>query len=208
MSRSPKLIFNDLLQEIVAPALKGRGYSRRRNSFYLCRGSNCGLINFQKSVASNKDRLSFTINLGIASGRLLDFLSAKRRGLGLTIDDCHWASRIGALLPPRHDKWWTINCETSLEDMGRGIVRCLMDIATPEIEKYLSDDALRNLWLSGKSPGLTSFQRLVYLSALLKIIGPRDLLQKTIQEMKLISESDPPCPAVAYYLSKLEKVSP
>jgi hypothetical protein len=207
MSNSPNTIFSSLLKEIIAPALKDYGYCRRGNSFYLFRDSNCGLINFQKSVASRKDRLILTINLGVASSRLLESLSAKHRGLNLSIADCHWTNRIGNLQLSRHDKWWTISRETHQGDLGAEIVKCLMEFAVPEIEKHLSDEALRDLWISGTAPGLTDFQRLVYLSLLLKTIGPNDLLQKTVQEMRLISDGDPSYLAAEYYLDKLDKIS-
>jgi len=206
VSNIPNVLFNELLKEIVSPLMRERGYTRRRNTFYLPYAGNYGLINFQKSVSNNSETLRFTINLGVASARLLDFLATKHQGLDLLIDDCHWSSRIGFFLSPPHDKWWTINAGTSLAEVGREINGCLIEIAVPEVEKHLSDTALRDLWLSGNSPGLTSFQRLVYLSLLLKTIGPRDLLEDTINQIKLNSENDPSNIGATYYLDQLKKV--
>jgi hypothetical protein len=48
----------------------------------------------------------------------------------------------------------------------------------PEIMLYKSEDALRDLWQSGRSPGLTEGQRIICLAALLKEMGRELELRK------------------------------
>ncbi|MCW5967908.1 MAG: DUF4304 domain-containing protein [Blastocatellales bacterium] len=203
----PSQVFTKLLSNAVTPALKTRGWARKQQTFFLKKGENWGIINFQKSRRSSKDKIIFTINIGVASGLLLRFLSGKKDNEKPKLSDCHWKCRIGILLPGKEDKWWIIDTNTAPESLDGEILGCLTDLAVPEIETYLSDDSLKDLWLSGCSPSLTEFQRLVYLSVLLKTLGPHDLLQSIIQKLRHISESDPESFAVTYYLGKLERIN-
>jgi hypothetical protein len=66
-----------------------------------------------------------------------------------------------------------------------------LNIGIPEIAKYIHDHNLRDLWLSDYSPSLTEFQRLLYLSVLLKEIGPIELLEPTLHKLKLVSTGKP-----------------
>jgi hypothetical protein len=48
--------------------------------------------------------------------------------------------------------------------------------AIPEIRRLISDEALRDYWLSGAAGGLSERQRISKLQALLRAIGPVDKL--------------------------------
>ena len=59
-----------------------------------------------------------------------------------------------------------------------------MKAAVPEISRYVSDEALRDLWLSGRSPGLGEYERLRYLAVLLKAISPGEHLEPTLEALR------------------------
>jgi hypothetical protein len=72
---------------------------------------------------------------------------------------------------------------------------------------YLADEELRDLWTSGISPGLTNVQRLRNLSILLNTIGPKDLLEGVIGQLRNISKNDPVYPMVNLHLKMLEETN-
>lgn len=47
-----------------------------------------------------------------------------------------------------------------------------------ELHEDASDAAFRDEWLAGRSPGIGSMQRLMFLAILLKEIGPAMLVQR------------------------------
>jgi hypothetical protein len=71
------------------------------------------------------------------------------------------------------------------------------------IRKCLGDQELKNLWIEGRSPGLTDIQRLIYLSILLHEIGPVELLEPTIAVMKKMSAGKPVATTVNHVLKKM-----
>ena len=58
--------FKEFLK-LIAPMLKVYGYSRRGQNFYTRRAGNWGVINFQKSQSSTREKVKFYVNLGIYS---------------------------------------------------------------------------------------------------------------------------------------------
>lgn len=172
----------------VTPALKPYGFSRNRQTFYCRSQNNWGLIDFQKGWHSSDEILPFTVNLGVASERLLRFFSPDQIKRP-TIWDCHWQIRLGNLVSNK-DVWWRVDEQTSIESLGNEIIDLLTNRAIQEINHYISDESLRDLWISGQSPSLTEFQRLMYLSVLLKEIGPAELLEPTLTKLKQISEGE------------------
>ena len=79
---------------------------RRRSQNFICETPECwGVIDFQKSRYSVVDEKSFTINLAIASKRILEY-EGKSTSAPPPSYACHWAEiRIGSLMPDRKDKW-------------------------------------------------------------------------------------------------------
>lgn len=184
----PEEGFKQLLRE-VASELRRHGFTRNGQRFYLQDDGNWGLISFQKSTRSTPLKLMFTVNLGVASARLLRFFPPARfrvaEGKAKPLDpECHWRQRLGYVLPEKQDEWWSMTSGTDLDQLAGEIQGYLINLAVPQIQKHISDQALLELWLSGESPGLTQLQRLEYLSVLLKGLGPRRLLEQTLEELR------------------------
>ena len=146
----------DLVHEQIHPVLKARGFVRRGLLFIRDLKEVWQLVGFQKSVESSHDTTSFTVNLGVSSKRILRFIGGPERP---TVGDYHWKERLGFLGPQRDDIWWTVSSR-SREPMVE-VVALLMESGIPELDRLSSDIALRDLWLTGRSPGLTEPGRLV-----------------------------------------------
>ena len=198
----PSDAFQEVLSRWVGPTLREHGFSRSGSNFHLREHGNWGVINVQKSQKSTAAEVIFTVNLGVASQRLLEFWQqpSSRKP---SVWDCHWQQRIGFLLAAHRDTWWTIDATTPADAVGQEVARAIGDQAVPEIRKVLSDEALRDLWLAGKSPGLTDIQRLLYLSVLLKHAGPADRLGGVLAELQSKAAGKPVASRVAVHLERL-----
>ena len=117
-----------------------------------------------------------------------------------------YLQRLGHLLPEHRDIWWSIDADTSLEDLGQEIQRTLIELAIPELERYMCDEALRDLWLSGISPGLTDFQRLMNVSVLLKMLGPEDALPTVLEDLRRVSAGKPSAAVAEVHIQRLAEV--
>jgi hypothetical protein len=201
----PKKAFNEILKRCTL-ALRTHDFSRRGQTLYRTVSGNWGLIAFQKSKWNTADSIEFTVNLGIFSARLADFFSATETRSRPSVWDCHWRQRLGHLSSERRDIWWPINVNTSLEDLGQEIQGIIIKLAVPELERYVRDEALRDLWLSGISPGLTDFQRLMNVSVLLKVLGPEDALPSVLEDLRRVSAGRPSAAMAEVHIQRLAEV--
>ena len=199
------MCYEAFIKECIHPFLKTKEYKKKKNTFYHTHSDgNVSIINFQKSRKSEKDKTEFTINIALLSFRIASFFGIQTDDFEL--DDCHWKTRIGHLLPEKHDIWWTIEPSTALNHLCSTIKDLLEQCVFNAIAEIHSDNNLRDLWLGGKSPGLTNIQRLICLSVLIKKIGPQEKLPLIIEEMRAISRGQTTEFTVADHLAKLEDV--
>lgn len=151
----------DTLIQCVADRIRDSGYKRNRQDLRRLVGGNASIMSFQRSDQSTAQAIVLTVNLGIVVGRLLD---PQRDGIdGAKVYDAHFRCRLGSLLPIPTDQWWTLTAATDVEALSTTLVDLLLTLAIPTLHQYESDEALINLWKSGRSPGLTEAQRKRYL---------------------------------------------
>ena len=201
-----KKLFNDMLSWIITPSLKKAGFTKAKQSFYYLYEGNWGIIDFQKSTKTDPSTVVFTVNAGIVSNRILNFLAQIEPNKKPDIWDAHWRVRIGYLMPSNTDLWWTIEDGTNITNLGQTILDNIINFGVPEIRKFIKDESLRDLWLSGKSPALTDFQRLMYLCVLLKQIGPSEILGATIIKLIQISENKQSSITAELFINKLRNL--
>ncbi len=159
----PAMLFAELVKS-VGEKLKEFGYSRRGQTFKIIANNNCGMINFQRSTSSTKENISFTINLGMVYGDLLDQRITQLKDAKIT--DAHIHQRMGYLLTSQQDKWWQLNNSINFEQLSGEIMDLLSIKAVPFVGNFLDTKSIYSLWESGSSPGLTEFQRVRFLSKL------------------------------------------
>lgn len=175
------------LLAVVGDSLKAQQFIRKGDTFYLFKDNNWGLINFQKSRNSLTPSVSFTLNIGVISARLRKILYKNDLEGKANIEDCHWKKRIGFLLPVKQDYWWLIGPDTSLEHLINEILTILETLAIPEIERHITDEALKLMWLTGAGEGATELQRYIYLTTLLKLSSD-DRLAKIVGDLVAFSK--------------------
>lgn len=163
MTETPNDVFDAVVKE-TAQRLRPVGFVRRDKVFRRVQGDVCALLQFQRSTMNTADRMLFTVNLGIVQA---DLLERPRSSLANSrCIDAHLGLRIGMLLPGRSDKWWEITASTNADDLADEVAGLLLEKAVPYLLRYLSTDALLELWESGRSPGLTAGQRKKLLASL------------------------------------------
>src|SRR5262249_1318628 len=110
MSSAAERVFQRLLRNL-RPLMAANGF-RRRSQNFICESPECwGVINFQKSRYSSVGHKSFTVNIAIASKRILQY-QGKSANAPPPSYACHWAEiRIGSLMADHKDKWWTLSDE-------------------------------------------------------------------------------------------------
>lgn len=175
--------FTELLSSL-APARKRLGLSKRGQNFYLRQEGNWGVINFQRSVSSAKDRIRFTVNLGIYFQVLAKFFHKWKDSAFPTHTECHWQKRIGHLLSERQDKWWVIDDSTTVQALRDELEPALL-VAVSEMEKYIKDEAFRDILLAGSCDGVDSdANRLRLLSVLVNRYGPFECLDIILEQFR------------------------
>jgi len=178
-----------MLLERIAAFLRQPGFSKRGHIFVCVSAGNWAVIEYQKSQKSSAEAVVFTANVGVVSQRLARFFSSPMEPKKPPASsEWHWRQRLGFLLPQRQDIWWTLTPNT-LAEVSREIEDAL-GVALPAVEGYLQDESLRDLWLSGSSPGLTEVQRLKNLAVLLKAVGPEDRLDPILDELRRVSKAN------------------
>lgn len=162
----------DILKElltILSPKLKKIGFTKKGNSFYLFFEKNHGVINFQKSRDSSKEEILFTLNFGVYSYVLNQFLSFDKENIDKPdLDNFHWYSRIGAFISGNSDHWWKVKISDNLNLIASNVLRIIENNLMPELNLRLNDEGLINCWLTESKAGTSAFGRFRNLTILLK----------------------------------------
>jgi hypothetical protein len=181
-------LFQAALRETIQPLLKSAGFSKKGAVFRRTTAEVVHVIAIQKSRRSTAASIEFAVNLGVASKLLLD-----REGVDpakVRADECHWWRRLTDA-DTESDSWWTVDGSESARRAADTVRQILHDRALPLFATLSSDGVLRDLWLAGKSPGLTEVQRLVNLAVLTSQIGPPTEAQAALRLLKAKAESNP-----------------
>lgn len=194
MSAAP--LFQKIVKESISPFLAERGFSRKATTFRRELGEVMHLVEVQKSRRSSASTVVFTVNLGVASLRLLR--RAEKDPVQWAWDACHWRERLGDVAGAGSDVWWSISDEASAAAASSQVTQWLAASGLPALDALSTDAALRDLWLSDRSPGLTEGQRLVSLADLLREIGPASEAARHVALMKERVERNPTALVVSY----------
>ena len=84
------------------------------------------VINLQRSKHSSRERILFTINLGVASKRLLALERHPSDISTVKEYECHWRERLDSLCLDEINKWWEVDHASVLTEVGTGLIlrRC------------------------------------------------------------------------------------
>lgn len=163
------------------------GFRRRGSDFLKPFGSNIGFLGFQVSRTSSALEVSFTVNVGVQIGELVDPNSTAR----LSIESCHVRQRIGDLRPQTGDLWWCLTHGTNVELIATDVVEFVRRHALPLIEAYSDSGQTASAWIDGHAPGLTESERLRFLLKLLCHLGRSEELKLILAMLRAYVERAP-----------------
>jgi hypothetical protein len=180
----PSRVVQDIIEQ-VSWSLAPEGF-RRQGTRLTRSDENVAVIDFQRSIHSSKDAVLLTVNVGGVSRRICRF-DGVLSGKAPSPTKWHWRERLGNMADHPSDTWWTITSETNEQAVAQDIAARLREDASDSVKTVLTDNSLRDAWLSGRSPGLTKGQRLRLLAILLRYIGPEDLLPQILEEFAALA---------------------
>lgn len=183
-------IFKNLIKEL-SPLLKGIGFTKKGNNFYLQSNKNYGIVNLQKSRNSTKEDVIFTINFGVYSNVLGQLLYGYNDLSKPEVEECQWESRVGDFMPDSPDYWWSVNMSDNFNDVVSNVMGKVQSIVVPELNKRLSDEGLINCWMNESYAGTTEIGRFKYLTTLLKIKGDFNTLNEVVKTFMQQSQGKP-----------------
>jgi hypothetical protein len=178
-------VLSDVLAS-VRRALKERGFSTKGQTFHQqLEHGNTILLSLQKSSTSTRIESEVAINYGVYSaviGRSLQ----DEPGAALDVTRTHWRKRLGE---NGREKWLRLKLGDPPDERAQLIVKGIEQVL-PDLLNHSTNEALRDEWLSGSSPGIGDMQRLIYAAILVHQIGPADRLRAVILELrKLVAGS-------------------
>ena len=182
---SVQTAFEEMLGSTIAPALAEARFREQQGCFVRRESLNLLVIEPQQSIKSTSVEILFTFNLKVISARLAPLVDGCQHvSPGCPV--AHWRKRLGGLLLRPRDHWWSFdgNVPTDALDV-------LVNSGLPAIGAVAADESLRDLWLTGRAPGLSDLQRVIYLSTLLALLGPTQQLSDCVSTLQAVAPADP-----------------
>lgn len=135
--------------------LRAASYRWSGQTFHRRFGDNWGIVSFQKSRWNDSSQVRFVVNLGTASGAVLDYVGHGKDNPPSEWE-CHWRRRISRE-GFSTETWWEIQAGANPREIAAlGVdVRDRIASDLPIIESMASDDALLDAHLRSGGFGQT-----------------------------------------------------
>jgi hypothetical protein len=175
--------FDELLRAHIWPFLKGRGFKRSKATFHRPVGQNWQVVNFQKSVSSDRDAVRFTVNLAVAIDRLRSGVYDWPEGKRPPQMRCHLRERLGAVMSDR-DVWWEVFPRLELDPLAEAIMLALDRYGLPWLDAHASEDAIVALLQDDARIQEELPHHLYWYAELMEKLGNDELRRKADAERK------------------------
>jgi hypothetical protein len=133
-----------VVRDGVWPFLKERGFKRTKASFHRPVEDNWEVVNLQKSAYSDRESVTFTVNLAVGLGRLREGARDWADGKRPAENRCHLRERLGLMLTG-DDVWWTVDEATDHRALADTINTALERYGLPWLAARSSDKAIADL---------------------------------------------------------------
>ncbi len=144
------VVIDEVLRNGLAQELRSAGFKKAARTWRKCVAELTQVTNVQASWTNHGDAGQFTINLGVyfpEAVRLFGLWAVKDKP---GESDCIVHQRIGLLMPPLTDFWWTVNPGTNLESLGHEVGRAWRAHGLPWLDAH-TDPVVARDWLKKKS---------------------------------------------------------
>jgi hypothetical protein len=150
----------DLLLSDLRDLLKRVGFKKRGKVFHRPVGDVVHLVGLQSGSASTRLSTQLTVNLAVWCKRLAE------PGSEPTVATSQWRCRLGDLMPSKEDAWFSLAGPRAGEGARGAIVAAVKAYGLPALDGLPDLAALKALWETGRSPGLTPEQAARHLAEL------------------------------------------
>lgn len=217
---NPDKAFEALLSNRLEPWFRERGFARKQRRFVKWVDRNCQVIGFRRARKTPKETYVFLADLGILSTRIWNFyvrVNASGRvkapwNYPVTPaipkfpvpEDCHWATSIQEPLLVRayFNRPWSIRDEAEVPRLADEIENVMAEHALPALDQYVSDEALRDLWLQSSKFARFRIAHLEYLAILLSELGPLSESSSVLEKLRVVAQDKPLVEAVVAELER------
>jgi len=167
---------------LVRRALKERGFSAKGVNFHRkSQDGNVIMMSIQKSTTSTVAASLVTLNYGVYSA-LIGSKFQDDPAAATDILRAHWRKRLSG---GGREKWLTI-AATDLPDDSAQVIVDAAESILPELVAHSTNQALRDEWLGGASPGLTKMDRLLHAAVVVNEIGPLEKVAGVVGELRAL----------------------
>jgi hypothetical protein len=178
-------MFDQMLKEVAA-SLGDLGV-RKRGRDLVWESDECwGVIHFQKDRKDHLEEQKFTVDLGVASKRILRFD-------GLVTDraprthECCWRRRLGQLGKKPTDLCWSMTDYWTFRTAVDDVTDLIRSEALPAMKTLMEDRALLRLHGHHWGAFLSDFAALRFKAIILAELGPSQELSLVLQRMRKVS---------------------
>jgi len=179
-----KALLASLVRQYVAPLLSAYDFRKSKLVWNRRRLEIIQVLDIQVSRWSDKEELSFTINLGVLVERVWQILWDKPVPKTVQEADCFPRMRVSYLLeegPLRKDIWWAITQTTDLDALGPELQSVLSEKCIPFLDRL---DSVNGVILLAEDPALRRCPAEVLSYAILKrIAGAREDSQQILSSL-------------------------
>ncbi|MFC8730852.1 DUF4304 domain-containing protein [Luteimicrobium sp. NPDC057192] len=140
--------FRAILRDRVAPELRRLGLRGSGQAYTLPDDDHFAQIGIQKSDSSSREAVKFTMNLSVVPKAAWAELAREQSWRGARPSaNQHastpgaWQVRIGHLLPPRVDQWWTVTRDADPRAVADVVVDAIRDYGLPAMRSAIAGRA-------------------------------------------------------------------
>lgn len=148
-----------LASKACGSQLRPLGFRRQSNHLHRSLGGLFHAVHFQTSQWGDASSGSFTVNLAVAIPFVHDIWTGGAFPANPASALFPITQRIGFLMPPGRDQWWTVDNETDLEALAAEVASDVLLFGLPFFAPFKNVDAVVAMARSGAGlPGLTEPQ--------------------------------------------------
>lgn len=140
-----------MLRDLIAPALRTRGFQGSGQAFSLPSTTHWALLDFQRDKWSNASSLRFTVSVTVVGREAWErahlahpWIGTRPSGrvAGYAVSDSelpgYWHARIGPLMPLHADHWWNVIASTDTKKLAAEVVSAIDTHVLPALRDRMT----------------------------------------------------------------------
>ena len=175
-------------RRVLEPIARRHGFRWQRDELWLQRDSNHGVLYLPHRAYGRE--VDFSLRIGVVSTRLWNLERENRVAQGLpdemSIGSLHLQRDVADLLGKDGPVVWTWHPEmdaAATGDLQREVVAVAEQTAVPALVRYMSDEAIRDVYLQRRPFRILGPEGVRGLLALLEALGPGELVEEVRAEL-------------------------